>query len=98
MKTRERWRNRWREKQRTPAEISAMEKASAIVVWLEEKNVTGRVRLDKCAEIVDFKKFLSSHKAGLENCEPLSIDWRNFYMRLYTAKKEIENGNNSSDI
>lgn len=80
-------------------QISAMDKARSLLVWLREQQVTEDIRLDSCTVITNYKLFLYSHASGIENTEPLSLIWRNYYMRLYELKKKlIENENNNSKI
>lgn len=69
-----------------------MEKARAMIAWYEERELPKELRLNVCTNITNFERFFSTHKAAiLEHLEPMSLDWINHYMRLYDAKKLLEN-------
>ncbi len=85
----------WKKKSKTPAQISAVEKSEKLLKWFEGIELPESLKLNKWTEINDLKRFLDTHRKGLENTEPLSLDWKNYYMRLYEAKQKLtENENN----
>lgn len=88
----EKERRYWRKNKLTPKQSSATEKAKALLEWFDQQTeLPQELQLDVCTKITDVRKFIHSHRLGIANREPLSLDWRNYYMRLYEAKKIIEN-------
>jgi len=77
----------------TEQQKKAVEKQKKLVSWLRsQENLPKKLKLDVCTTLNDLGKVLDTHEKGMQNSAPLSVIWRNYYMRLYQIKKLIENG------
>lgn len=73
----------------------AREKAKKMTDWFTEiKEDPGEIIIDQATKIVDFKKFVASQAATLLHWKPLSSQWRQAYMRLYTVKQILQKTEN----
>lgn len=73
----------------SPKQAGALEKARKIIEWLEAKKPTQPAVVAPHMTIADPQKMISSHKAFLEFNEPLTLNWKAHYLRLYNLKESI---------